>query len=140
MALDLYRLISKDMCKTRMKREASTSSLFMVLHSFIANNGFPVEFIARISSNKLMYTVLVTYQFNDASFYDGDNFDEAFKYYVETVSALLSVPAAEEVKRMKSSFLNKSKYLLSEMSEYRIQNRTTAVQKKKLYWGLSEEF
>lgn len=136
--IDFYRLISKDNRKKRMKRTASSS--FMTLHSFVTRDGYPVDFIARISSNRLVYTVLVSYQFNDASFYDGEDFDEAFKYYIETMSALLSIPEAEAAKKMKASFLDKAKYLLSELSEYRIMNRTNTVQKKKLYWGLSEEF
>lgn len=137
--IDLGRLIQKDLYKRRLRKEAMNSH-FIVLHSFISRFGYPVNFYARIVSNKLAYSVVTSYQFYDTSFYDGNDFNEAFNFYVEMVSAVLSISAAEEVKKQKSSFLDRAKYLLSETSEIKLKTWNTPYQVKKSYWGIADEF
>lgn len=135
----LHRLISKDQRKRQMQREASTAA-FITLHSFITRQGYLIDFVARISSNRLMYSVIAHYQFNDASMLDDEDFDKVFRYYIEAISALSSITAAEGVKKMRQTFLDQANYLLSDISECRIRYNNTPVQKKKSFLGLSEEF
>ena len=130
--IDLYRLISKGM------RKQASYSYFITLHSFVSNQGNPIDFSARILGNRLHYAIVVSYPYSDASFYDGENFDEAVQYYVDMVSAFLSVSAAEKVAKMKGAFRDKARYLLEETSNEKMKAMNTPYQKKNSFLGLSE--
>ena len=115
-----------------------SASYFINLHSFVACNGEPVEFSVRILANRLQYSIIMLHQYCSSSFYDGNSFEDAFDFYIEIISALLSVTDAERVKKMKLILETKAKNLLMESASSSLQARNHLYFKKPLFLGISE--
>ena len=118
-----------------LKKQASA---YMLLHSFITNNGYPIEFTARISSNRLYYSIIMLNQFSSSSFYDGESFEAAFDFYVEIMTALYSLTEAEKVSRKKQTFLDKAISLLNETAVNKYSDWHTLYHKAPLFLGMND--
>lgn len=121
-----------------MKRLVKLASYYITLHSFIGKTLEPVEFSARIVSNKIQYSIIVEHQFYNSSFYDGSSFEDAFEFYIDIVIAFKNVQYAEYVRRQKQRFLEKARRLLYEVTESKYREQHTPYFKKPLFLGLSE--
>ena len=58
------------------------SGEYICLHSISTKSGEPIEFIARLSSNRLYFSIIQEHNFCSSSFYDGPDFEEAFSMYM----------------------------------------------------------
>lgn len=121
-----------------MKRLIKKASYYNILHSFRTNDGNIIEFSARILANKLQYSIIIIYQFNNASFYDGNSFEEAFDFYKDIAIAFKGVFLAEQIRKQKQIFLERAKKLLNEVSIDKYKNQHTLYFKKPLFLGISE--
>lgn len=121
-----------------MRRLIKKASYFILLHSCIAKDGSPIEFSARILSNKLHYSIIILYQFHTSSFYDGNNFDDAFDLYITIISRLYSVTFAENLMKQKQTLLFKAQKLLKETADDIYHKRNTLYFTKPLFLGISE--
>lgn len=121
-----------------MKRLIKKASFFITLHSCIAANGSPLEFVARILAGRLQYAIIMRHQFHDSSFYDGESFDDAFDLYVTIISRLYSATQAENLLKQKQLLINKAQKLVKETADSIYHKRNTLYFKKPLFLGISE--
>lgn len=131
----MKRLLSKNGRENKNTKRIITASYFTILHSFISRTGYPIEFLARIVSGKLMYSIVMYYEYESSSFYDGTSFEDAFDFYVEILSALKNITEAEKVKRYKKEFLSRASNLLLEAANYKVIERRHLYHKKPLFLG-----
>lgn len=121
-----------------MRRLIKRASYFVCLHSCVAKNGSPIEFIARILSGRLQYSIVMMHQFHDSSFYDGESFDDAFDLYVTIISRLYNVTQAENLLKQKYLLLNKAQKLVKETANHIYHQRNTLYFNKPLFLGINE--
>ena len=114
------------------------ASMYMLLHSFVTKNGYPIEFIARVSSNRLYYSIIMLNQFSSSSFYDGESFEAAFDFYIEIMTALYSLIEAEKVSKKKQTFLDKAIHLLDETAVNKYRHWHTPYHKAPLFLGMND--
>ena len=97
-----------------MKRLIKKASYYVCLHSCIAKNGSPIEFIARIVSGRLQYSINMLHQYYSSSFYDGESFDDAFDLYTAIIAKLYSLTETEKLLNQKQLLLMRAKNMLKE--------------------------
>ena len=119
-----------------MKRLVKTASgEYICLHSIRTKSGEPIEFIARLSSNRLYFSIIQEHKFCSSSFYDGPDFEEAFSMYIDILLAFKDVLTAEQVSKHKPDFIYKANRLVVDTHDYKISQQKTPYQKQKLFLG-----
>ena len=111
------------------------SGEYICLHSISTKSGEPIEFIARLSSNRLYFSIIQEHNFCSSSFYDGPDFEEAFSMYIDILLAFKDVLTAEQVSKHKPDFIYKANKLVVDTHDYKISQQKTPYQKQKLFIG-----
>lgn len=119
----------------KMKKKAS---YFIVLHSFVSNDGYYIEFSARILAGRLQYAITMDTEFNSVSFYDGTNFEDAFDFYKHIVLRKFNLSEAEKVNKNKQALLTKAEDLLLESANYTVMERNHLFKSKPLFLGFTD--
>ena len=121
-----------------MKRLIKKASYYVCLHSCIAKNGSPIEFIARIVSGRLQYSINMLHQYYSSSFYDGESFDDAFDLYTAIIAKLYSLTETEKLLNQKQLLLMRAKNMLKESAKHIYQQRNTLYFNQPLFLGINE--
>jgi hypothetical protein len=111
------------------------SGEYICLHSINTKSGEPIEFIARLSSNKLYFSIIQEHDFCSSSFYDGPDFEEAFSMYIDILLAFKDILSAENVAKHKSDFIYRANKLIVDMHDYKLSQQHTPYQKQQLFLG-----
>jgi len=121
-----------------MKRLIKKASYYITLHSCVAKNGSPIEFLATLISGRLRYSIIMEHQFYNSSFYDGDSFDDAFDLYIAIIAKLYSATVTEQLIKQKQTLLFKAQALLKEAADDIFRKRNSLYFTKPLFLGINE--
>lgn len=114
------------------------SSLFLILNSFTTKSGDMISLRSRILNNKAWYSVILESQYNDSSYYDGENFDDAFELYIDFINGFKGFRKAEEIRKLKTNFLVKIQKLEERNIKIKYNKMYDTLKSKPLFLGLND--
>lgn len=102
------------------KKNIIASKPTMVLNSFITKGGTYYSYEVRLLSGKPMYSIFSLVQYDQASLYDGTDFERSFEFFCELSIALKGINYAENFATTKNNLLKNVDKLVEESQNMRI--------------------
>ena len=124
--------------KSRLKKNHGlnkTASYYTNLHSILLKSGDTITFQTKILANKPWYMIVQDSNYDISSYYDGPDFDRAFRMYVDIIMAFKGIKAAEDVNKLFDDFKKKSQLLLDEKKVYYYKDMYPTLKRNPLFLG-----
>ena len=102
--MDEYVNSNEYLNKVAIKISRLASSYITTLNSFVLGSGDTIGFDVRIVNNKPWFQIIHEHEFYTSNYYDGDDFEIAYKMYEELLLAFKRIPEAENLRKSKNSF------------------------------------